>query len=249
MDLIYPDASFCDSFRLLESLNGTGAISTMALGDESFQENVQELLKILSAIKSNSTEEQVESYLSLLADSFDEETDIDAIAEALETVHAHTTVLPAVLSAMQHHFRNFKIQLHGSYVLLRLVELSPKIKSVLQGKPDAQKFILKIMAKYADKTCQVVGCKIIFALCTSPETRRDVISKGAVDSVLYAMSQFGEDEEFYIPAFEALTRLLEDDPKVQENFMNIDVKNSRKKSYRMVVEIMEKHPRSGKMHL
>lgn len=245
MDLIYPDASFCDSFRLLESLNGTGAISTMALGDESFQENVQELLKILSAIKSNSTEEQVESYLSLLADSFDEEADIDAIAEALETVHAHTTVL----SAMQHHFRNFKIQLHGSYVLLRLVELSPKIKSVLQGKPDAQKFILKIMAKYADKTCQVVGCKIIFALCTSPETRRDVISKEAVDSVLYAMSQFGEDEEFYIPAFEALTRLLEDDPKVQENFMNIDVKNSRKKSYRMVVEIMEKHPRSGKMHL
>ena len=244
MDLIYPDAtSFCDSFRLLESLNGAGARSTMALEDEPFQENVQELLRLLSAIKSNSAETHVESSMRMLADTFDDEADI--VVEALERVEAHSTVLCAI----QQHFRNFKIQLHGCYVLLRLIELSSKIKSELQGKPDALRFILKVMSKYADKTCQVVGCKIISALCTSASTRRDVLSKGAVDSVLYAMSQFGEDEEFYIPAFEALTRLLADDLEVQENFMNIDVKNSRKKSYRMIVDIMEKHAKSGELAL
>ena len=68
-----------------------------------------------------------------------------------------------------------------------------------------------------------------------------------MDSVLYAISQFGEEEEFYIPAFKALTGLLADDAELQEKFMNKDVKNSRKKAYRMVVEIMEKHPKSGKL--
>lgn len=242
MDLIYPDAtSFCENFRLLETFNGSGATTTMALEDESFQESVKELLKLLSAIKSNSTETEIEDFMSLLANSLDDE--VDVVAEALERNQAYTTVL----SAMHHHFRNFKIQLHGCYVLLRFIELSPKIKSELQGKPEALKVILKIMSKYADKTCQVVGCKIISALCTCARTRRDAVSMGAVDSVLYAISQFGEEEEFYIPAFKALTGLLADDAELQEKFMNKDVKNSRKKAYRMVVEIMEKHPKSGEI--
>lgn len=233
-----------DSFSLLKN---TGARSSMALGDESFRENVQELLKLLSAIRRHSTESQVEEYMSqlrsLLADSFDDE--VDVVVEALETGQA----LATVLSAMKLHFRNFKIQLHGCYVLLRLVELSPRIKGEFQGKPDDLKFLLQIMSKYADKTCQVVGCKIISNLCTSTRTRRDAVSNGAVGSVLYAISQFGEEEEFYIPAFEALTCLLADDLKVKENFMNMDVQNSRKKAYRMLVDIMEKYTNSGKLFL
>lgn len=235
MDLIYP--------VLLESLNGAGAKSTMVLEDELFKENVEELLKLLSAIKSNSNETQVEKCMSSLADSFDDE--VDVVVEAMESVEAHSTIL----SAMQHHFRNFKIQWHGSYMLLRLIELSPKTKSELQEQPEAQRFILRIMAKYADRTCQVVGCKIISALCTSARTRKEALSMGAVDSVLYAMTQFGEDEDLYIPAFEALTRLLADDPNVQKKFMTMDVKNSRKKAYPMVVEIMEKHSKSGEFVL
>ena len=236
-----------DSFSLLKNINGTGARSSMALGDESFRENVQELLKLLSAIRRHSTESQVEAYMSqlrsLLADSFDDE--VDVVVEALETGEA----LATVLSAMKLHFRNFKIQLHGCYVLLRLVELSPRIKGEFQGKPDDLKFLLQIMSKNADKTCQVVGCKIISNLCTSTRTRRDAVSNGAVGSVLYAISQFGEEEEFYIPAFEALTCLLADDLKVKENFMNMDVQNSRKKAYRMFVDIMEKYTNSGKLFL
>lgn len=234
-NLIYPDATF----RLLESFNGSGAKSTMAVEDETLHESVQESLQLLSAIESNSTEKQIETYMSSLADSFDDQ--VDVVVEALERAEAHRTVF----SAMQQHFRNFKIQFHGSYVLLRLIELSPRTKLHLQGQPEAQRYILKIMARYADRTCQVVGCKIISALCTSSRTRGDAVSKGAVDSVLYAMSQFGEDEELYVPAFEALRGLLADDLKAQEKFMTMDVKNSRKKAYRMVVEIMEKHKRSG----
>ena len=230
-----------DSFALLGTLNGAGARSKMALGDESFRENVQELLKLLSAIRSHPTETEVGEYMSLLADSFDDE--VDVVVEALETGQA----LATVLSAMRHHFRNFKIQLHGCYVLLRLVELSPKIVSEFQGKPEDLKFLLQIMSKYADKTCQVVGCKIISNLCTSARTRRDAVSNGAVGSVLYAISQFGEEEEFYIPAFEALTCLLADDLQVQESFIDMDVTNSRKKAYRMLVDIMEKYKKSGNM--
>ncbi|KAJ7392397.1 hypothetical protein OS493_012059 [Desmophyllum pertusum] len=99
------------------------------------------------------------------------------------------------------------------------------------------------MNRYADKMCQVVGCKMLSALCTTIRTRSDALDNGAVGAVLYAMSHFGEDEEFYIPAFEALTQLLSDDPSAQENFIK-EVKNSRKK-YRMVVEIMEKHAKSA----
>jgi len=41
-----------------------------------------------------------------------------------------------------------------------------------------------------------------------------------------------------------LTRLLSDDPIAQTDFISMDVKDVRKK-YRMVVEIMEKHAKSG----
>lgn len=238
-DLLYPDATI----KLLESLNDCSTKSATSLEDETLNEDGQELLQLLSAIGSNSNETQIENFLSVLADSFDNEGDI--VVDALEKVQAHCTVL----SAMQQHPRNFKIHFHGLYVLLRLIELSPRAKSYLQGQPEAQRYISKVMARYADRTCQVVGCKIISALRTSSRTRGDAVSKGAVDSVLYAISQFGEEEELYIPAFEALTHLLEDDPKVQEKFMNMDVKNSRKKAYRMVVEIMEKHKQSGKVFL
>ena len=239
-DLLYPDATLK---LFAESLNDCNARSATSLEDETLTENGQELLRLLSAIGSNSTETQIEHFLSVLADRFANEGDINV--DALERVEAYRTVL----SAMQQHSRNFKIQFHGFYVLLRLIELSPKAKSYLQGQEEAQRYILKVMARYADKKCQADGCKIISALHTSSRNRGDAVSKAAVDSVLYAISQFGEEEEFYIPAFEALTRLLEDDPKVQEKFMNMDVKNSRKKAYRMVVEIMEKHKQSGKVSL
>lgn len=239
-DLLYPDATLK---LLADSLNDCNTKSATSLEDETLNENGQELLQLLSAIGSNSTEMQTEHFLSVLADSLDNEGDL--IVDALERVQAHCTVL----SAMQQHSRNFKIQFHGFYVLLRLIELSPRAKSYLQGQEEAQRYILKVMARYADRTCQAVGCKIISALHTSSRNRGYAVSKGAVDSVLYAISQFGEEEELYIPAFEALTRLLEDDPKVQEKFMNMDVKNSRKKAYRMVVEIMEKHKQSGKVSL
>ena len=234
MDLIYPDCE--QSFRLLDSLNG--ANSPMTLEDEPGQENVQELLKLLSCIKNNSNEAQVESCMSLLADGLDDE-EVDVNSDALETNQAHYTVL----SAMRHYETNYNIQLHGCYVLSRLMELSPKVRSELQGK-NTQRSILEMMERFADKMCQVVGCKLLSALCTSARTRSDALEYGAVDAVLSAMGHFGEDEEFYIPAFEALTQLLSDDPPAQENFINMDVKNARKK-YRMVVEIMEKHAKSG----
>lgn len=206
----------------------------MALEDELCPENVQELLKLLSCIKNNTNEAQVESCMSLLAEGLDEEEDVDR----LETEQAHCTVQ----SAMRDYKTSYKIQLHGCYVLYRLMELSPKVRSELQDK-HTHRFILKIMNRYADKMCQVVGCKMLSALCTTIRTRSDALDNGAVGAVLYAMSHFGEDEEFYIPAFEALTQLLSDDPSAQENFIK-EVKNSRKK-YRMVVEIMEKHAKSG----
>lgn len=239
MDLIYPNATT----RLCDSLNSPSAKSTMALEEESFQEDVPRLCKLFTDLNNNSTETQVENLMSSLADSFDDE--VDAVMDALEEVHALSTVV----SAMQHHFHNFKIQLRGCYVLLRLIEVSPKVKSELLGQSEAQRFILKVMAKYADRTCQALGCKIISALCTSAEARPDALLKGALASVLYAMSQFGEDDELYIPAFDALTRLLADDPKEQEKFMSMDVKNSRKNAYRMVVEIIEKYQKSGELLL
>lgn len=234
MDLIYPDCE--QSFRLLDSLNG--ANSPMALEDEPGQENVQELLKLLSCIKNNSNEAQVESCMSLLADGLDDE-EVDVDPDALETEQAHCTVL----TAMRDYKTNYNIQLHGCYVLSRLMELSPKVRSELQEK-HTQRFILQMMERFADKMCQVVGCKLLSALCTTARTRSDALDYGAVHAVLSAMNHFGEDEEFYIPAFEALTQLLSDDPSAQENFINMDVKNSRKK-YRMVVEIMERHAKSG----
>lgn len=239
MDLIYPDTSFCDqSSRLLDSLNG--ANSPMALEAELGPENnVQELLKLLRCIKNNSNEAQVESCVSLLADGLDDEVDPDP--DVLETEQAHCTVL----SAMRDYKTNYNIQLYGCYVLSRLMELSPKVRSELQEK-HAQRFILEMMKRFAEKMCQVVGCKLLSALCTSARTRSDALAHKAVEAVLSAMSHFGGNEEFYVPAFEALTQLLSDDPLAQENFINMDVKNARKK-YRMVVEIMERHSKSGEL--
>ena len=236
MDLIYPDTSFCEqSLRLLDSLNG--AKTTMALEDELTQENIQ-LLKLLCCIKTNSNEAQVESCMSLLAEVLDDE-DVDVDPEPLEKEQAHRIIM----TAMQDFNSNCKIQLHGCYALSRLVLLSREARSELQKK-QAQRFILKMMKRHADNMFQVVGCKLLSALCTSPRTRSDALDNGAIDTVLSAMSHFGEDEEFYNPAFEALTRLLSDDSSVQSDFMSMDVKDARKK-YRMVVEIMEKHSKSG----
>ena len=241
MDLIYPDTSFCEqSLRLLDSSSLNGAKPTMALEDELNQENIQELLKLLCYIKNNSNEGQVESCMSLLAEVLDDE-EVDVEPEPLEREQAHWTIM----SAMQDFNTNCKIQLHGCYALSRLVLLSPKERSELQKKK-AQRFILKMMEKHADNMCQVVGCKLLTALCTSSRTKRDALDNGAINTVLSAMSRFGEDEEFYIPAFEALTRLLSDDPSAQTDFISMDVKDARKK-YRMVVEIMEKHAKSGEL--
>ena len=239
MDLIYPDTSFCEqSFRLLDSLNG--AKPTMALEDGLNEENIQELLKLLSCIKDNFNEAQVESCMSLLAEVLDDEDVMDVDPEPLEREQAHRTIM----SAMQDFNTNCKIQLHGCYALSRLVLVSPKVKSELQKK-HAQRFVLKMMEKHADSMCQVVGCKLLCALCTSARTRSDALDSGAVDTVLSAMSHFGEDEEFYIPAFEALTQLLSDNQSAQTDFLSMDVNDARKK-YRKVVEIMEKHAKSGK---
>ena len=241
MDLIYPDTSFCEqSLRLQDSSSLNGAKPTMALEDELNQENIQELLKLLSYIKNNSNEGQVESCMSLLAEVLDDE-EVDVDPEPLEREQAHWTIM----SAMQDFNTNCKIQLHGCYALSRLVLLSPTERSELQKKK-AQRFILKMMEKHADNMCQVVGCKLLTALCTSSRTKRDALDNGAINTVLSAMSRFGEDEEFYIPAFEALTRLLSDDPSAQTDFISMDVKDARKK-YRMVVEIMEKHAKSGEL--
>ena len=238
MDLIYPDTSFCEqSFRLLDSLNG--AKPTMALEDELTQENIQELLRLLRCIKNNSNEAQVESYMSSLAEVLDDEEIPDVDPEPLERERAHRIIM----SSMQDFNTSCKIQLHGCYALFKLVLLSPKVRSQLQQK-HAQRVILKMMERHADNMCQVVGCKLLSALCTSARTRSDALSNGAIDTVLSAMSRFGEDEEFYIPAFEALTRLLSDDPSAQTDFISMDVKDARKK-YRVVVEIMEKHAKSG----
>ena len=237
MDLIYPDTSFCEqSLRLLDSLNG--AKPMMALEDEINQENVQELLKLLRCIKNNSNEAQVESHMSSLAEVLDDE-DVDPEPLEREQLEAHRIIM----YAMQDFNTSCKIQLHGCYALFRLVLLSPKVRSQLQRK-HAQRFILKMMERHVDNMCQVVGCKLLSALCTSASTKRDALSSGAIDTVLSAMSRFGEDEEFYIPAFEALTRLLSDDQSAQTDFISMDVKDARKK-YRMVVEIMEKHAKSG----
>ena len=239
MDLIYPDTSFCEqSFRLLDSLNG--AKPTMALEDELNQENIQKLLKLLCCIKDHSNEAQVERCMSLLAEVLDDE-ELDVDPEPLEREEAYRTIM----SAMQDFNTNCKIQLQGCYALSRLVLLSPKVRSQLQEK-QAQRFVLKMMERHADSMCQVVGCKLLSALCTSARTKSDALDNGAIDTVLSAMSHFGEDEEFYIPAFEALTQLLADDPSAQTDFISMDVKDARKK-YRMVVEIMEKHAKSGEL--
>ncbi|KAJ7392398.1 hypothetical protein OS493_012060 [Desmophyllum pertusum] len=113
MDLIYPDTSFCESsFSLLDSLNGA---KSMALEDELCPENVQELLKLLSCIKNNTNEAQVESCMSLLAEGLDEEEDVDR----LETEQAHCTVQ----SAMRDYKTSYKnsttrllcaLQTHGA---------------------------------------------------------------------------------------------------------------------------------------
>ena len=237
MDLIYPDTSFCEqSIRLLDSFNG--AKPTMALEDELTQENIQELLHLLRCIKNNSNEAQVESYMSSIAEVLDDE-EIHVDPEPLEREPAHKIIM----SAMQDFNTSCKIQLHGCYALFKLVLLSPEVRSQLQQK-HTQRVILKMMEKHADNMCQVVGCKLLSALCTSARTRSDALSNGAIDAVLSAMSRFGEDEEFYIPAFEALTLLLSDNPSAQTDFISMDVKDARKK-YRMVVEIMEKHAKSG----
>lgn len=237
MDFLYPDISLCEGFRLLDGLNEPKF--TMALEEEElYQENVKELLKLLRCIKNNSNEAQVEDCMSLLADGMDDEADINP--DPFEKTEAHFIVL----SVMRDYKTNYKIQLHCCFVLSRLMELNPKVRSELQEK-QTQRDILQMMKRHADKMCQVVGCKMLSALCTSTRMRSDALDNGAVDAVLSAMSYFGEDEEFYIPAFEALTQLLKDDPSAQENFINMEEKKSRKK-YRVVVETMEKFAKSGK---
>ena len=239
MDVFYPDTSFCEGIRLIESLPGESK-STMALEEEELlQEGIQELLKLLACVKNNSNEAEVENCMHLLADSLDDEVDIDA--ELLVKKQAHLTVLDVMRSYETSH----KIQLHTCFVLHRFVELDPRVRSELQRR-QAHRDILKMMKHHSDKMCQVIGCKMLSALCTSRSMRSDALDKRAVDFVVSAISYFGEDEEFYIPAFEALTQLLKDDPSAQENFVHMEEKKPPRKKYRIVVETMEKFAKSGK---
>ena len=233
MDFLYPDSRFCKSFSLLDSLEGIRP--SMAV--DPARDALQELLQLLATIKHNFNEAQVECCMKELADNLD--NDVDVCTESLETEEAQATVI----SAMKKNFRNRQIQQHGCYVLSRLVELSPIVKSKLREQQFGG-FILKVMKNFPDDICtQVLSCKIIAALCNSTRIRRDVLQCKAVDTVLCAISKFGRNEEdCYLPAFEALIQLLTDEPHAQHEFMNSE---NSKKYYRLLVEIMERNMHSG----
>ncbi|KAJ7375760.1 hypothetical protein OS493_039046, partial [Desmophyllum pertusum] len=130
----------------------------MALEDELCPENVQELLKLLSCIKNNTNEAQVESCMSLLAEGLDEEEDVDR----LETERAHCTVQSAM--------RDYK-------------------------------------TSYKNSTTRLL-CALQTPGALVRKTRSDALDNGAVGAVLYAMSHFGEDEEFLysgVRSFNAIT--------------------------------------------